>query len=347
MKFFIGKIKSIFAWIKKHWKLSVFILLLVVVFFSWRFYSAQKNKPQLTWQKVEKVDLVKTLDISGKIDAKEKARLRFSAGGKVTYVGAKEGDQVKKYQTIATIDKSTLEKQLKQDLNVYMKERWDFEDYQDAYDYHVENLATRKNLDKQQWDLETEVLDVEIKDIAIRDTRLLAPFAGVLTVSPAATTGVQLLYTDYFEIVNPESLIFKAEVDEADIAKVTIGQPAEITLDAYEQENFTSQVAFVNFTSSQNSSGTIFLVEIPLTEANINKFRMGMNGDVKITLDTKNNALAVPLTATREREGKFLVDVKTEKNKYEEREIGVGLETEEYVEVISGLSEGDEVLIPE
>ena len=72
-----------------------------------------------------------------------------------------------------------------------------------------------------------------------------------------------------------------------------------------------------------------------------------MNGDVAITLDAKDNALTVPYSATKERENKFFIDVKTGPDSYQEREIQVGLVTDDEVEVVSGLSESDEVLIPE
>jgi hypothetical protein len=72
-----------------------------------------------------------------------------------------------------------------------------------------------------------------------------------------------------------------------------------------------------------------------------------MNGDVAIKLAEKQNALVIPLIATRERDGKVFVDVRTGPTTYEEREITVGLETEEKIEVLNGLSESDEILLPE
>lgn len=335
------------TFVKRRWKLLAIIGVILILIVIWRNYQAQKNKPVLNFEPVAKRDIVKTLDISGVVDAKQKARLRFLAGGKVTYLGAQAGDMVKKWQTIARIDPAALQKQLEQDLNNYLKERWDFESDTENYVYSQENLDTRRSLDKVQWDLENSVLNVEIRDIAIKNTALTAPFDGILVTTPTTVTGVQLTAADYFELVDPTSLIFLAGVDEADIAQVKEGQPTEITIDAFDGETFESKVNYIAYASSQSSTGTVFAVEFKLYDPNLERLRLGMNGDAQIKLDERKNVLAVPFLATRERDGKFYVDVKTGDDQYQEQEIGTGLETDDWVEVTSGLTEGQEILIPE
>jgi HlyD family secretion protein/macrolide-specific efflux system membrane fusion protein len=344
IKPFLNKIVN---FCKNHWKLLIFLLVILLLVIFWQFKSSQKNKAKLVFQHPEIKNIVKKLEVSGVIDAKEKARLRFAGGGKVVYLGAKEGDQVKKGKTIATIDKIALEKQLQQDLNLYSKERLDWENTRDDIkDRWIDNTEKR-TVDQAQLDLNNEVIDVEIKTEAIKNSALYAPFNGVLTFSPTAVAGTQLLATDYFEIVNPNSLIFKAAVDESDISKVKAGQLAKIQLDAYEDQEFDSSVNYIAYTSSQSSTGTVFVVEFPLSNPDLNVFRIGMNGDVAITLAAKDNVLTVPYSATKERDNKFFVDVKNGPETYQEKEIQVGLVSDDEVEVISGLSENDEVLIPE
>jgi len=339
--------KSIFKIIKKNWKIFLVLFIIIGIVIFWQVRKANNNSSALAFEPVKRTSLTKTLDISGIIDAKEKANMRFLAGGKLVYLGAQEGEWVKKWQTIASIDKALLQKQLNQNLNSYMKERWDFEDTQDQYDYNKEDLSTRKTIDKEQWDLENTVLTVEIKDIAIRDSSIYAPFAGVLVKSPTTVTGVQLLATDYFEIVNPQTLIFKAEVDESDIGLLSINQQAEVELDAYDNEIINTYLNYVAYSSSVNSTGTVFLVEFPINSEDIDKYRIGMNGDVSIILDKKDDILVIPFEATISRDDKTYVNVQSENNKTEEREIVLGLETDDYAEVLSGLEEGELILIPE
>jgi RND family efflux transporter MFP subunit len=347
MNLLMNKFKSLVKLIRKRWKTSLTIIIVVILIIGWQIKSANANKIELTFEPVERTSLTKTLDISGIVDAKEKARMRFLAGGKLVYLGAQEGEWIKKWQTIASIDKSTLQKQLNQNLNAYMSERWDFEDGQDSYNYNLETKPVRKTLDQEQWDLENTVLTVEIKDIAIKNSSLYAPFAGVLVKSPSPVTGVQLLATDYYEIVNPKTLIFKAEVDESDIGLLSMNQQAKVELDAYDEEIIDTYLNYIAYSSSINSTGTVFIVEFPIDSEDIDKYRIGMNGDAKIILESKDNVLIVPFEATISRDGKDYINIKNDRGEAEEREITLGLETDDYAEVTSGLEEGEFILIPE
>lgn len=343
-----SKISALFKTIKQKWKLSIGILLVLIGGIFFAFQSRNAATVELQFQRPIRQSIIKTLDVSGHVDAKEKVRLRFIAGGKLTFVGAKEGDSVKKWQTIATIDKATLQKQLSQDLNNYMKERWDWEDLQDETKDKILDTPEQRSVDKNQWDLENTVLNVEIRDIAIQNSALYAPFAGILTAAPTSVAGMQVLGSDYFEIVNPESLVFRAAVDESDVALVKIGQKATLILDALETEQLSTEVSYISYTSTETGSGTAFIVEFPLSQEQTEQIlRIGMNGDIEIVLEEKEDVLTIPAIAIIQRDEKIYVMVKSGENTTEEREIEIGLETDELVEVLSGLSESDEVVIPE
>ncbi|MDQ5951672.1 MAG: hypothetical protein QG639_953, partial [Patescibacteria group bacterium] len=260
------KIKKLLQATRRRWKLVLFIVAIVAIGGFWYYRSTVAAQPSYTFIKPQQENLVKTLDISGVVDAKEKARLRFAAGGKVVYLGAQQGEEVTKYQTIATIDRTALQKQLQQNLNNYMTERLDFEQYRDDTDDSVQDTEQQRNNQQSQLSLNNEVLDVEIQSIAINNTVLSAPFAGILTVSPTAVTGIQLLPADYFEVVNPDTLVFIGRVDEADIALVKEGQLTNITLDAYPDTDLQSYIDYIAFTSSQTTSGTSFDIEFPLSQ---------------------------------------------------------------------------------
>lgn len=341
-------VRRVGKWFKRHWKLSLFIVAVLSVGIFWWINQQRSKQVTLLFEKPRIQTLTQSLEVSGIVDAKEKALMRFAAGGKIVYLGAQEGDTVTKGQTIATIDQRDLRKRLQQDLNIYMQERWDWEQTLDDTKDRWIPKSEERDKDKEQWDLENRVLDVEIRDIAIRNAVLSAPFAGILVDSPITTTGVTVLATDVFELVNPSSLIFKAAVDEADIGKIKVGQPATIVLDAFPDQPLETHVQQLAYKSSQGSSGTVFMVELPIYGENVlDRYRLGMNGDAEIVLDTRNGVLTVPYAATREREDSIYVDVRIGKQTYEERVIEIGLATDEYVEVLSGLSEDDEILIPQ
>lgn len=344
----LDRIKKIPQEIKKRKKVALVIILLLAGLGIWWSRSNANEEVTYTFAKVERKDLVHTLEVTGFVDAKQKARIRFLAGGKLVYLGAQEGDAVKKWQTIATIDQATLQKQLEKDLNLYLTERWDWENTQDSIQDKSLNTSEVRTVEKEQFALDNSVLDVEIRDIAIQNTTLTAPFDGILTESPSTTSGVQLLSSDYFEIVDPTSMVFRAAVDEADIASISLDKVSTITLDSYQDEEIVSQISYISYTSTETSSGTSFVVELPLSNDQFSQqLRIGMNGDANIELERKEDVLVIPVIATSERDGKVYVSVKVNEEEVAEREISVGLETDSELEVVSGLSESDEIVIPE
>jgi multidrug efflux pump subunit AcrA (membrane-fusion protein) len=193
------KIKRLLENARRRWKLVLFVVVLLAGAGFWYYKSTAAAQPAYTFIKPQQENLVKTLDISGVVDAKEKARLRFASGGKVVFLGAQQGDMITKGQTIATIDRATLQKQIEQDLNNYMSERLDFEQNKDDTRDNVLDTELQRDNQKSQLTLNNQVLNVEIQNIAIRNTVLSSPFAGILTVSPTAVSGVQLLPSDYFD----------------------------------------------------------------------------------------------------------------------------------------------------
>src|SRR4030042_4119544 len=106
---------------------------------------------------------------SGKVKAQSTANLTFQTYGLVTWVGVKEGDYVKKWQGIASLDRRDLEKRLSKAMNLYLTNRWDFEQLQDDYkekkDRYLLTDSDRRILDKAQFSLNNAVSDVDIADL--------------------------------------------------------------------------------------------------------------------------------------------------------------------------------------
>lgn len=329
---------------KKWW--LIFAVIVLTAGYGW-YQNKEASKPKLTFVRPENRTLTQNVEASGVIDASEKAILRFIAGGKVTYLGAKEGDTVKKWQSIAQIDARDLQKRLQKSLNLYGMERNSWDQVLDNTKDRALPKAEERNVNTDQLVLNNTVADVEISSIAISNSVMSSPIAGVLVSAPTSVAGVTLGATDAFVVVNPNSLVFRSEVDEADIARIKLGQKLTLSLDAYPDKTLEAYVTKIGLVAIQTTSGTAFVVEAKLPiENGLELYRLGMNGDAQIELLTKNNVLSVPLSATKERESKFYVDVRTGKDTYAEREIQIGLETEDYVEVTNGLTTQDEILLP-
>ena len=332
-------------WLKTH-KLIVTLLLLVLIFAGYRYYRAQ----QVSYDEyvVESKNLKETFELSGKIVASQMATLRFPTGGLLTYLGAKEGDTVKKWQTLASVDTRQLQKTLDQKLNLYAIQRGTFDQTIDDNDNSIPagelGLTLKRLLDKNQYQLDNTVKDVEYLDLSVKLSRLSTPLAGVLVHAPVDTTNVQVLATDTWIVVDPTSLYFSADLDETDLKRVSVGQKVQITLDAFPDQVIESQVASIAYSPKETSAGTTYEVKLNLPASTISNLRLGLNGTAAIILAEKDSVLTLPSSALSMSEGKTVVTIKNG-NKYEEKSLETGIENEGLVEIKTGLGAGDHVYI--
>ncbi|MBC7229824.1 MAG: efflux RND transporter periplasmic adaptor subunit [Actinobacteria bacterium] len=147
-----------------------------------------------------------------------------------------------------------------------------------------------------------------------------------------------------FQIVDLQNMRVLAEVEEADIPKVQEGQEVEVFLDAYPELIFTGRVAQVGVKSKTGSSGsTVFPVVVEMDRTDI-PLRLGYNATVDIKVLSKKDIISVPVTAVMDEDGARYVYVVVD-GKAARREIEVGVRSEEWVEVLSGLDPGERVVV--
>jgi RND family efflux transporter MFP subunit len=309
------------------------------------------------------VTLVDYLDVSGTIDAKRRAFLHFLTGGQLVEVPGLAGVAVKKDQLIAGLDQRSYQKQLEKSLTAYSAQRltWD-QQLDDIKDRTIDQRELRQ-VERQQLMLDNSVLDVEITSLGFDSHQITAPFDGMIVAAPVSNKNQVISPADVFEIADPTSLIMRALIDETDLKKINIGLPAELTFDAYDESEMTltSHVDFISYKSVSTTGGAVYVVELPVAETDLSKFRLGMNGNAKIILATKENVIGVPLEALfTDASGENYVLLKDrnarayllnrDSNGMWQPKTGLirqpvitGMETEEMVEIISGLQVGNEI----
>ena len=342
------KLKALFAWLKQR-KLLTTVLTIIIIIITITAY--QKLKPQPLEKKyqlatAEITDIKKIVNASGTIKSQTEVDLRFQTSGQLAWVNVKKGDLVKKWQDIAALDTSELHRTLVKYLRDYSKERNDFEeDLQQTYRDTVITDSIKRILEKNQWDLDKAVLDVELKNIALKYATLVSPIDGVITRidAPVAQTNITPA-TAIFTIVDPINLAFEAEIDEIDIGSLALFQPAELLLDTYPEEPLQLQVDSIDFSSTTDSGGsTVFIVKFNLLNPDLNKYRVGMNGEINITVSQKNSVLAVPTEALSETDPPTVQLVTN--GQIIDQPVATGITTDDLTEINSGLSPGDTIIL--
>ena len=330
-------IRFIFA----HKKIVIILLVVVIaigVYVSTRPSSVQ----QVETQTVKRQNLTQTLSVTGSIDSTNTVNLTFLAGGKLVYLGAKLGDHVKAGQTIAILDERTVQKNLEAALKDYSIQRNTFDQTKvDNKDTPLTDTVQRV-LANNQFNLDKAVISVELEDLAKQNSVLTTPISGIVTRADVDTAGVNVSATTTFTVTDPNSLVFKMEVDEADIGSVKVGQPIIVTLDAYPNDTLHLRVDSIDFTShSTSSGGTAYYVKAHVMPGETDTYRIGLNGDADITLQKVSNVMTVPIASII---NDTYVYVK-KGNKFIKTKLKLGLANDTDQEVISGLQVGDKVAL--
>jgi multidrug efflux pump subunit AcrA (membrane-fusion protein) len=103
-----------------------------------------------------------------------------------------------------------------------------------------------------------------------------------------------------------KSLLIKVNLNEVDIAKVRVGQPVRVTLDAYPQKVFNGKVRFVAPAAKVVDKIKVFEIEVALDQLD-GSFRTGMSANVEILGESRPKTLSIPLEALQRRDGKTVV----------------------------------------
>lgn len=336
--------KKVLKYFWHHKKISILFIVLISIS---AFFLVPQSSGDIETYKVTQKNLTQSIITSGKIESETSVKLNFLTPGKLVYVGAKKGDYVKKWQTIAALDSRTVQKNLQDDLLDYSKQRNTF-DQTNADNRNAKkpddavNDTMKRILQNNQYDLEKSVISVELQSLAKEQSYLTSPIDGILVQADASVVGINVTAANSFIIADPKNVLFNIEVDEADIGKVTIGMPVSITLASFPDTPLKLSITKIDFASHPSSNGgNVFDLEAKFTDNPDYKYKIGMTGDAEIILSEKTNVLTIPLGSIFNNKYVYVKN----KTGYEKREIAPGIQSDTDREIISGLTEGEEVAV--
>jgi multidrug resistance efflux pump len=166
------------------------------------------------------------------------------------------------------------------------------------------------------------------------------PISGATLMAGSAIAPGMPLFT----IISPDKMIFVAEVNEADIARIKIDHKATVTLDSFAGTTFTGTVTKIAPVAQMTMTGsTVFPVEITLDPTK-EKPAIGMKGDAAIQVSTQQGVTTIPVLALFSEGGKQFVYVLRD-GRLAKTPITTGEVTDAQVEVISGVVSGQEVVL--
>ena len=215
--------------------------------------------------------------------------------------------------------------------------------YKDSVDSASEKVETAQSkVDSTQDDYDNYTITAPISGQVI--TKSVKAGDNISKSSGSTATTMAVIY-DLSEVT------FQMSVDELDVRNVKVGQTVNITADAIEGVKFTGKVTNVSLESSQSNGVTNYPVTVTLDE--VGDLLPGMNVDGIIVLDEAQDALMVPVDALMRGNKVYVKDDTVTESQgnvpagFKAVDVTTGLTNDDYVQITSGVSEGDEVYVSE
>ena len=320
--------------------------------------AAEKTAQAVETVAVQRMDIKSTVEATGTIRPVDSVEVSSKITARINSVLVKENDVVTAGQVVATLDGK------------------DYEAKRDQAQYRVTNTRAKYNrmsylesigaksksdLEDAEYNYDTAQSTLEEANSDANETIITAPISGVVVGEPktAGTMAVQGSDnpTVIMRIADLSKKQIKAKVDETDIGNIRIGQEATFTVDAFTDKKFTARVSKISQTdvtnswdtsssASSSSSGTsviYYYVTLDVDDPE-NLLLPAMTARVVINTADRNDALVVPLSTLKTDAAGSYVLVLQEDGTQETRYVETGIYSDEYVEILGGLSEGERVV---
>ncbi len=321
---------------KKRWIFGVLALVLgagAVIAAVRSTKSAKPGGDELPFRlgKVQTEDLQVSVREVGAVDPVDKVDVKSAVSGRVTAIRVREGDTVKVGQVLAEVEPDVNQAQTLSDVQGAVAQaqvklhdaerallvqqalfdnglipRDALRPYVTGRDLAAADLHSAKS---RYQIVEDRGIPIS-GDASTQQARVTSPMAGVvitkgIQLGQTVTSGVSSFNegTVLFTVANLKSMIIRVNLNEVDIAKVKVGQPVRVTLDAYPQKTFTGKVRFVAPAAKLHDKIKVFEVEVAI-DALEDSFRTGMSANVEILGERRPATLSIPLEALQRRDGR-------------------------------------------
>ncbi len=367
--------------INKHLPL---IVLVVVAGIGFYWLRARSGVPKVSVINPQYREITKTISASGYTGVTDGFTVRAGITGTIKKVNYKSGDKIKAGDVILEFDLAPLKANMDTSYASYLSSRAELESYDQKIKAAQASVSIRERERDEVWrkymgdrsesvkqeykntealyqtalsnlkSLEDAKEAVEKASIAgysnyysallnYQNGTVKAPADGFLALANIYNGSYVSVGQELFAVTGKEKLIFKAEIDEADVSHVRVGMRTKVTLDSYPGEVFEGEISSLDSKVITLPNGsTAVMADISFDTSKIMPI-VGFSGSADIEIEKSEKVLSLPPEAFFEEFGKDYVYV-INQNIVDKREVQKGFEGDEYIGVLSGLSEDDLVI---
>ena len=329
-----------------HYKIWIItlVILLIVAGVAVYFYKG-KSVPTTVGPtvQVERGNVASTVSATGTISPVNLVDVSSKISGLIEEVKVKENDQVTVGQVLLVLDDTHLQALVNQ-AKARLANAASI--YERTERLEAAGAVTAQQLDTSRSDYSVAQASYDDAISQLNDTVIRSPINGRVigkptpagqAVAPGVSTPMVLL-----TIADMSKMQIEAQVDESDIGKMQVGQKVTFTVDAYPTKTFSGVVANVSQKATVVSNVVYYKVLVDVDAAE-NLLKPTMTARVSIHVADSNNTLVVPLAAVKSNNGEqYVVVVKN--GKPQNTPVTTGIASDSKVEILSGLTEGDQVL---
>ena len=322
--------------------------------------TGDANAPTASVAKVTREDLFKQVTISAEFRPYVEARLNAKVSGYVSQMNVDFGDKVKAGQLLATIEVPELQAQFLNAQAIEQKAEADYTNANLIYtrlssvnDAHP-NLVAKQDLDTAEANARVAAAaiaagraDVEKFRTLVNYTNITAPFDGVVTWRYAdpgtliqAGTASDSQSLPLVRVSDNYLLRLDFPVSVQYVQYLHTGDPVEVQVDSLGGRKFSGKIARSTGKVDEDTRTMMFEIEVPNAKLEV---APGMYATVVLKVENHPNALAVPIEAVTGKNNAVLVV--NANSEIESRPVTRGVEMPDKYEVLSGLNEGDLVVV--
>ena len=230
-----------------------------------------------------------------------------------------------------------------------------------------EKESASQSVQAAQFNIESAQASLKEANTVLTKTKLYAPMTGIVSklnveLGEKVVGTAQMIGTELITIADLNRMELQVDVGENDVLRISIGDTAEIEVDAYLDEKFIGIVSHIAYSSNQgfDQQVTKFQVKIDIIassykhlvkpkEGHAYPFRPGLSATGEILTNTKKDVVTVPIQSVTKREdedgkNKRQVIYIVEENRTKEIVVKTGLQDDEFIEITSNLKIGNNVI---
>lgn len=364
---------------KTDWNMKKFfkifwIVLLIALFLGTMVFLYIKSRPKtIEYELVSPStqDLVNSIIATGKVEPGNEVLIKPQISGIIEAIHCKPGDDIKEGDIIATIkvvpEMSSLnsaEGRLRvAGINLEKAQR----DFERSRELHEKGIISDEEFETAQTSLDNAEEEVENAEDALKivtegvsekyahlsNTQVRSTITGKILDIPVEV-GNSVIQANTFndgttiaEVADLGNMLFKGDVDEADVGKISTGVPVKVTIGALQGYEFDAVLTYISPKSTEENNVVMFEIEAVMDIPDSVFVRAGYSANAEIVTEQKTGVLAIEESAVRFSGDTAYVNIfkgmSGKEQLFERRDIRIGMSDGVHIEVIDGLSPEDRI----